>query len=249
MPHSLRSPYSPLARPPTADRPLHVVLATTGSVASVKTPLIIEALLAKKNIRIQVVSTASSLHFYDVKRIVADVDKKFSGQQVVRADYSVHSLAAENAEAAANTTQASDRPKELPRLHFWRDEDEWKCWREIGDPILHIELRRWADVVLVAPCSANTLAKIHAGLCDDLLTSFLRARSPTTPVLLFPAMNTLMHMHPLTDAHVTFASETLGYQIYGPIEKRLACGDLGQGAMFEWTDIVGTVVKQFALEG
>ena len=39
---------------------------------------------------------------------------------------------------------------------------------KIGDPILHIELRRWADIVLVAPCSANTLAKMAAGLCDNL---------------------------------------------------------------------------------
>jgi phosphopantothenoylcysteine decarboxylase len=70
----------------------------------------------------------------------------------------------------------------------WTDEDEWTvclsqilgCLRvgslpdlqgdfKIGDPILHIELRRWADVVLVAPCSANTLAKIAHGLCDNLV--------------------------------------------------------------------------------
>lgn len=76
----------------------------------------------------------------------------------------------------------------------------------------------------------------------------MRARSAATPVCLFPAMNTLMHMHPLTDSHVTFAKETLGYEIYGPIEKKLACGDLGQGAMFEWSDIVKLLVDRFDLE-
>ena len=48
------------------------------------------------------------------------------------------------------------------------------CWQSnyrIGDPILHIELRRWADIVLIAPCSANTLAKIANGVCDNLVVS------------------------------------------------------------------------------
>lgn len=60
-------------------------------------------------------------------------------------------------------------------------------------------------------------------------------------------MNTLMHMHPLTDVHVRFAQETLGYQVLGPIQKKLACGDLGNGAMLEWSDIVKVVVDKFGL--
>ena len=50
------------------------------------------------------------------------------------------------------------------------DEEEWREWREVGDPVLHIELRRWADCLVVAPLSANTLAKCAQGLCDNLLT-------------------------------------------------------------------------------
>lgn len=60
-------------------------------------------------------------------------------------------------------------------------------------------------------------------------------------------MNTLMHMHPLTAVHVDFVRNTLGYIVCGPIEKRLACGDLGQGAMLEWSDIVQIVVDRFGL--
>lgn len=102
---------------------------------------------------------------------------------------------------------------------------------------LLVQLRRWADVVLVAPCSANTLAKLVHGLCDNVLvrerrrahltqTSLMRALSPTTPTWLFPAMNTLMYMHPLTERQLHTVRE-LGYEVHGPIEKRLACGDFG----------------------
>lgn len=60
-------------------------------------------------------------------------------------------------------------------------------------------------------------------------------------------MNTLMWMHPLTSRHLAFATEVLGYEVVGPIPKRLACGDLGQGAMYEWSDIVQLVVERYGL--
>lgn len=61
-------------------------------------------------------------------------------------------------------------------------------------------------------------------------------------------MNTLMWLHPLTARHVDFLVSVLGYHVLGPIEKRLACGDVGQGAMLEWKEIVQVVVKRFGLE-
>ncbi|OCB87739.1 flavo protein [Sanghuangporus baumii] len=118
---------------------------------------------------------------------------------------------------------------------------------KIGDPILHIELRRWADVVLIAPCSANTLAKMAGGLCDNLATSVLRALAPTTPTYVFPAMNTLMYEHPLTTEHLRIVRDVLHYEVVGPIGKNLACGDIGLGAMTEWKDIVNIVVRRFML--
>lgn len=75
-------------------------------------------------------------------------------------------------------------------------------------------------------CTPNH-SPFHFVSLGRLQTSFLRALSPTTPTILFPAMNTLMYMHPLTARHMAFAREALGYEILGPIEKRLACGDLG----------------------
>lgn len=244
LPASLQSPYPPISRPPTAERPLHVVLASTGSVASVKIPLIVEELLRYPDVRVQIIATDSSLHFYE-RNVISQLDATYSPVPTLPLEpYTVASLAAENLSASR---LAPHPGTPLPRAHLWTNADEWSSFKRIGDPILHIELRRWADIVLVAPTSANTLAKLNAGICDDLLTSFLRALAPGTPTVLFPAMNTLMWMHPLTERQVGFAKEVLGYEVVGPIEKRLACGDLGAGAMTEWMDVVDVVVQRFGL--
>lgn len=166
LPASLQSPYAPLSQPPSADRPLHVVLASSGSVASIKVPLIAERLLEHANVRVQVIATRSSLHFYDKARVAA-LDESSASTSV----YTVASLAQENLHASREAT--AQKQDSLPRAHLWTDEDEWSTWKKVGDPILHIELRRWADVVLVAPCSANTLAKISGGICDNLLVSMV----------------------------------------------------------------------------
>ncbi|KAI4528020.1 flavoprotein [Schizophyllum commune] len=183
----------------------HVLLITTGSVASVKAPLIVKQILKYDHVKVEVVATKPSLAFYSKEDI----------------------------------TQVGSR--------VWTDADEWREDYTTGDPILHIELRRWADVVLVAPCSANTLSKIAHGACDNLATSLLRALSPTTPTYIFPAMNTLMYEHPLTAEHLRIVREVVEYEVVGPIGKTLACGDVGLGAMTEWQDIVQTVVDRFDL--
>ncbi|KAI9351509.1 flavoprotein [Obelidium mucronatum] len=110
------------------------------------------------------------------------------------------------------------------------EDDEWSVWNAKGDPVLHIELRNWADVLVVSPLDANTLGKIANGLCDNLLTCILRAWDVKKPVLLAPAMNTAMWNHPLTARH---------------LETLLACGDLGIGAMAEVQDIVNSISKLF----
>ena len=76
---------------------------------------------------------------------------------------------------------------------LFRDRDEWPGdgYRR-GDPVLHIEFRNWADLLVVAPLDANTLAKFALGLCDNFLTCLFRAWDFSRPVILAPAMNTLM---------------------------------------------------------
>ena len=81
------------------------------------------------------------------------------------------------------------------------DEDEWRDWRAVGDPVLHIELRRWADALVLAPLSANTLAKLAHGLCDNLLTCVVRrAAVPPLPVPSAPARHA-PHARPPTHSH------------------------------------------------
>ena len=88
-------------------------------------------------------------------------------------------------------------------VRVWRDADEWPGKRYVRDQeIPHIELRKWADVLVIAPLSANTLARIAHGQCDNLLTSVTRAWDRTKPIILAPAMNTMMWEHPATSEHL-----------------------------------------------
>lgn len=68
--------------------------------------------------------------------------------------------------------------------------------------MLHIELVRWADVLLIAPLSAHCLAKVANGLCDDLLTNVTRAWDPSKTLMLAPAMHASMWAHPHSAAHL-----------------------------------------------
>ncbi|KDO31764.1 hypothetical protein SPRG_03684 [Saprolegnia parasitica CBS 223.65] len=122
-----------------------------------------------------------------------------------------------------------------------RDEDEWNAWNVIGDPILHIQLRDWADVCVVAPLSANSMAKLANGLCDNLLTCVARAWSQSKPLLVAPAMNTQMWAHPCTGKHVTILQDDFGYRVIPPVSKMLACGETGNGALAAIDDIVAHV--------
>ncbi|EOA31448.1 hypothetical protein CARUB_v10014631mg [Capsella rubella] len=129
----------------------------------------------------------------------------------------------------------------LPQeVTLYTDEDEWSSWSKIGDPVLHIELRRWADVLVIAPLSANTLGKIAGGLCDNLLTCIIRAWDYSKPLFVAPAMNTFMWNNPFTERHLLSLDE-LGITLIPPIKKRLACGDYGNGAMAEPSLIYSTV--------
>lgn len=128
------------------------------------------------------------------------------------------------------------------------DQDEWpgERWKR-GDPVLHIELRRWADVLLVAPLDAGTLAKFALGLCDNCLSCVYRAWDRARPIVLAPAMNTLMWQHPATSRHQEqIAADMDEVHWIGPIEKRLACDEVGIGAMAEIPQIVSALADALA---
>ncbi|NXP05532.1 COAC decarboxylase, partial [Thinocorus orbignyianus] len=131
--------------------------------------------------------------------------------------------------------------QEIP-VTLYSDEDEWQLWKRRSDPVLHIELRRWADLMLVAPLDANTLAKLANGLCDNLLTCVVRAWDLSKPLLFCPAMNTAMWEHPITSRQVE-QLKSFGYVEIPCVVKKLVCGDEGRGAMAEVWTIVESVKR------
>eukprot|EP01006_Ploeotia_vitrea_P043392 TRINITY_DN66724_c4_g4_i1.p2 TRINITY_DN66724_c4_g4~~TRINITY_DN66724_c4_g4_i1.p2 ORF type:complete len:207 (-),score=84.97 TRINITY_DN66724_c4_g4_i1:499-1119(-) len=126
----------------------------------------------------------------------------------------------------------------------YTDELEWSSWKGKGDPVWHIELRKWADVFVVAPLSANTMAKLANGLCDNMLTCVARAWDLEQPFIVAPAMNTLMWDHPLTAKHLAVLTNELNITVVPPVSKTLACGDTGVGAMASVDDIANAVVGE-----
>lgn len=94
----------------------------------------------------------------------------------------------------------------------------------------HIELARWADLILIAPCSANTMARLACGLADDLLTTLCLATD--RPLAIAPAMNRLMWAHPATQANLATLRER-GVHVLGPGSGFQACGEVGAGRMRE----------------
>lgn len=109
----------------------------------------------------------------------------------------------------------------------------------------HIELARWADALLVAPASANFIAKLAHGLADDLLSTLTLAC--TAPLLIAPAMNQAMWRHPATVANcITLVSRSV--QIIEPTNGEQACGDNGPGRMQEPTELVAVLNSLFVTQ-
>lgn len=106
----------------------------------------------------------------------------------------------------------------------------------------HIEFAKWADLVVVAPASADTIAKIRAGLANDLATTLLLATP--APVAICPAMNQQMYANPATQENLNVLKQR-GFNILGPASGEQACGDIGFGRMIEPADIVQNTLNFF----
>lgn len=117
-----------------------------------------------------------------------------------------------------------------------------------SERIAHIELAQSADLILVAPATANILAKMAHGLADDLLSTCLLAARPATPLLVAPAMNTVMWEHPASAANLKLL-ESRGVQVVQPGYGLLACQDVGVGKLADTADIVSAVVDRLAPRG
>ena len=121
---------------------------------------------------------------------------------------------------------------------LWELKDEV----EIG----HIQLSRAADFVLVCPATADLLAKMAAGIADDLATTLLLATDK--PVVVAPAMNVRMWLHPATGRNVQQLTDD-GVKVIEPAEGEMACGEHGPGRLPEPQDIVGWLTQNGFLGG
>jgi len=234
----------------------NVLLGATGSVAAVRVPALYDALTADGH-AVKVVATDAATYFFDP----ADVGRQ-----------------SESGSGSERTNQSEEAGSSglslTPTATVVRDSDEWPG-RDTGgrysrgDAVLHIELRKWADLLLVAPLDANTLAKLAVGLCDNCLTCVWRAWDVAKPVVLAPAMNTLMWQHPFTRRHLKALAADAGaahipghldeaqliaqindrsktLRVVPPVSKQLACGDTGVGGLADVADIVAAVRDMLA---
>ncbi|MCJ1435500.1 hypothetical protein MMC27_004874 [Xylographa pallens] len=220
-----------LASAHASDGKKHLLLAASGSVATIKIPLILHALSTHAALSIRLILTPSASRF----------------------------LAGQSAEQPALHSLLS-----IPNLDsIHHDADEWSPAWTRGAPILHIELRRWADLLVIAPLDANTLAKMVGGLADNLLTSVVRAWDTSglvegkgmKRIVVAPAMNTAMWRHPVTGRQMGVLEGEWGVgsggwvEVLRPVEKELACGDVGDGAMRDWREVMGVIEERLGLVG
>jgi phosphopantothenoylcysteine decarboxylase/phosphopantothenate--cysteine ligase len=121
--------------------------------------------------------------------------------------------------------------------NMWQTGEEF----EIG----HVSIADWADIVVVAPATANIIGKIANGICDDLLSTTLCVCWPlikSGAAILAPAMNDNMWNNPAVQRNIKMVKE-MGFQLIGPVEGRLACGTEGIGRMSEPQDILKAIEK------
>ena len=111
--------------------------------------------------------------------------------------------------------------------------------------IAHINLSREADAMLIAPCTANVMAKIAHGMSDDLLSNLVLARDRgACPLAIAPAMNVQMWDNPATQRNLAQITQD-GIHVFGPAHGDQACGEIGAGRMLEPTEIVSLLPKLF----
>ena len=111
--------------------------------------------------------------------------------------------------------------------------------------IEHIDIGKETDLFLVAPASANTIAKLAMGLADNMVTSTALALPQETKKILAPAMNTKMLEHPATQRNLKLLQD-YGYQIIQPRHATLACGDQGSGALASIETILTTIQESLS---
>lgn len=197
---------------------MNILLGLTGSVASTLSIKLVKELL--KVASVKVVITENSKHFINIDEL-------------------------SNLVEIFDDSNEWKWKKGSSDLYFGAKDCRTQYKKD--DKVLHIELRNWADAFLIAPCSANTLAKIANGYCDNLLTSVARCWDFKKHFFIALAMNTNMLEHPATKNHINTLL-SWGIDIIPSQTKKLACGDVGDGALANISDIIDTVCNHKSID-
>jgi phosphopantothenoylcysteine synthetase/decarboxylase len=115
-----------------------------------------------------------------------------------------------------------------------------------ADPsVEHVEMAAWCDLFLLAPATANVIGKLASGIADDQLTTVTMAIPAAKPRYLAPAMNVHMWDNPVLQRNLKYLADPkeAGYRIIPPVEKELACGDVGMGGLAAVEDICTAVLS------
>mmetsp|Transcript_7246 Transcript_7246/g.15701 ORF Transcript_7246/g.15701 Transcript_7246/m.15701 type:complete len:251 (-) Transcript_7246:440-1192(-) len=239
----------------TATSRPNILLGVTGSVAAVKSPEIALRLREDLNADVRVLLTAGGANFWEKAA-------EYNGGRCWRDFWSVATARRDERDGYLSEKSTLDGPA---RIVVYSSTDEWAGWNRLGDPVLHVDLRDWADFLVVAPLSAHTLAKFSGGFCDDPLSCTFRAwdfghgTRPLKPILLAPAMNTAMWIHPLTGRQLQKVKDfpaqkqefgkslnscpKLGLEVVEPQVKTLACGEVGLGALADVDEIINAAKR------
>ncbi len=244
----------------------NLLLGITGSVATIRA-LELEKNLQRSNSghEIKIVSTRAAQYFWPAEfhdRYRTETENQLPWMK--RTIYTDREEWPTRERTLTNPSSLADLSSQLADQSVANHSSVDQSGYQRGDEVLHIELRRWADLLLLAPIDANTMAKLSSGICDNLLTCVYRAWEKHKPIILAPAMNTSMWDNRITlrqfiqiveDREGISLSRTEPLsglidlinrtctllKIVPPISKSLACGDVGIGALAELDQIVQVV--------
>ncbi|MGG7471111.1 bifunctional phosphopantothenoylcysteine decarboxylase/phosphopantothenate--cysteine ligase CoaBC [Chryseobacterium arthrosphaerae] len=171
------------------------------------------------------IAVSGGIAAYKIHFLIRDFVKKGAEVQVIMTPDSEHFVTKLSLSTLSKKPVYSD---------FYGDNGTWNS---------HVELALWADVMIIAPCTANTLSKIVHGACDNLvIATYMSAKCP---VFIAPAMDLDMYVHPSTKRNLELA-ESFGHTVIPAESGELASGLTGQGRMAEPATIFATVERFFA---
>ena len=156
----------------------NILICFTGSVATIKDKLLVSKFL-ENGFNVKLIYTNAAVQFSTLiknpspfcgsQRVVNESNHIFKDIKVFTLKQPINS----KPNNKKNKVDDNDKVKKEKTMHCYFDKNERENWEKIGDPVLHIFLKNWADVLLISPLSANTLAKIANGFSDNLLVGVL----------------------------------------------------------------------------